>query len=124
MVRADPVFSAPGRVLGYVLLFTDFPGRGVVEEARQRFQEGLEQRRSSIESTMGSGGGVPYRDLLQSIVGNAQLAESEVVGGMDQARIPAVVDGVKDSVARTAELLEHLVRYSGETSKPGGSSKQ
>ncbi|EXJ15532.1 hypothetical protein D779_1274 [Imhoffiella purpurea] len=124
MVRADPVFSSPGRVLGYVLIFSDFPGRSVVEEARRRFQEGLEQRRSSIESAIGSGAEGPYRDLLCSIVGNARLAESEVVGGMDQDRIPAVVDGVNDSVARTAELLEHLVRYAGETSKLGGSSKQ
>ena len=44
MVRADPVFSTPERVLGFVLLFTDVTERKSVETARRRFQEGLVER--------------------------------------------------------------------------------
>jgi len=37
-VRADPVFSSPGQVTGFVLLFTDLTEQKAAEAARQRFQ--------------------------------------------------------------------------------------
>ncbi len=41
LVRADPVFAAPGRVLGFVLLFADLTDRKAAESARRRFQDGI-----------------------------------------------------------------------------------
>ena len=41
LVRADPVFAAPGRVLGFVLLFADLTERKAAESARRRFQDGI-----------------------------------------------------------------------------------
>ena len=43
-MRADPVFSAPGRVLGFVFLFTDLSERKAAEAARRRFQESVIER--------------------------------------------------------------------------------
>ena len=44
MLRADPVFSAPDLVMGFVLLFTDLTGRRAAEAARRQFQEDIVDR--------------------------------------------------------------------------------
>ena len=44
LVRADPVFSSPGRALGLVLLLTDITEQRAAEAARRRFQEGVIER--------------------------------------------------------------------------------
>jgi hypothetical protein len=54
-------------------------------------------------------GDLVYRNLLGTIVGNAQLAALEITDGVDLGRMPHMLEGVQVSVARTAELLARLV---------------
>jgi two-component system, chemotaxis family, sensor kinase Cph1 len=116
LVRADPVFSAPNRVLGFVLLFTDLAERRAAEAARRRFQEDVIERHR-LTVPLDSKADLVYRNLLASVVGNAQLAALEITDGVDLARMPEMLESVQASVARTAELLEHLVWHA---SRGGG----
>jgi two-component system, chemotaxis family, sensor kinase Cph1 len=116
LVRADPVFSSPGRVLGFVFLFTDVTERKIAEAARGRFQEGIIDGHRNISLRLDSKAAVLFQNLLSAVIENAQLAALEITDGMDTARMPALLDGVRASVARTAEVLQHLVSHAADTS--------
>jgi two-component system, chemotaxis family, sensor kinase Cph1 len=122
LVRADPVFSSPHRVLGFVLLFTDLREQKAAEAARRRFQEDIIGQHQVTTIRLDSQSDLVYRNLLSSIVGNAQLAALEITDGVDLARMPDMLDSVQTSVTRSAELLEHLIwhasRSSDNTSDP------
>jgi chemotaxis family two-component system sensor kinase Cph1 len=109
LVRADPVLSSPERVLGFVLLFTDLTERKAADAARARLQEGLLLPHGLKSLRLDSD--LAYRNLLNSIVDNAQLAALEISDGLDPSRMPEMLESVRSSVARTTELLEHLVRF-------------
>lgn len=111
LVRADPVFSSPERVLGFVLLFTDLTHRKAAEGARRRFQEGLIEPHRITNVRLDSTADLLYRNLLSSVVGNAQLAALEITDGVDLALMPELLESVRTSVSRTAELLEHLISH-------------
>jgi PAS domain-containing protein len=111
LVRADPVFASPDRVLGFVLLFADLSERREAEAARQRFQEGILERRRTVGLRLDSKADLVYRNLLSSLVDNAQLAALEITDSVDLARMPELLESVRVSVARTAELLEQLLRH-------------
>lgn len=112
LVRADPVFSAPGRALGYVILFTDRAERHAVETARQSFQESVLEQRRAMTMRLDSKADLVYRDLLSSVIENAQLAALEIADGIDLDEVPTMLGNVRTSVGRTAELLEHLIWHS------------
>ncbi len=112
LVRADPVFSAPGRALGYVILFTDRAERHAVETARQSFQESVLEQRRAMTMRLDSNADLVYRDLLSSVIENAQLAALEIADGIDLDEVPTMLGNVRNSVGRTAELLEHLIWHS------------
>ena len=60
-----------------------------------------------------------FRNLLASVVGNAQLAALEITDGVDLAQVPAMLESVQSSVERAAELLERLVWHAaGSRPKP------
>jgi two-component system, chemotaxis family, sensor kinase Cph1 len=109
MVRADPVFSTPDRVLGFVLLFTDVTERKAVDAARRRFQESLIERPRATGIGLDSKDQLVYQNLLSSIVENAQLAALEITYGADTANIKRILDSVRTSISRSSELLEHLI---------------
>jgi PAS domain-containing protein len=109
LVRADPVFSSPQRVLGFVLLFTDLTERKAAEAARRRFQEGIIERHRFMAMQLDSKADLVYRNLLSSVVGNAQLAALEITDSLDPTRMPGMLESVQASVTRCAELLEHLI---------------
>lgn len=111
LVRADPVFSAPGRVLGFVVLLTDLTERRAAEAARRRFQEDVVERHRVMRVPLDSKADLAYRNLLAAVVSNAQLAALEVTDRIDVARMPEMLESVRASVARTAELLEQLLRH-------------
>ena len=111
LVRADPVLSAPGKVLGFVLLFTDLTERRAAETARRRFQEGLLEPHRALHLRLDSKADLVYRNLLASVVGNAQLAALEITDGVDVGRMPEMLESVQASVTRTAELLEQLIGH-------------
>lgn len=108
-VRGDPVFSAPDRVSGFVLLFTDLTERKAAEAARRRFQDELVGRHRVMNVTLDSRADLVYRNLLATVVGNARLAALEITDGVDLGRMPQMLEGVQASVERTAELLAQLV---------------
>jgi len=117
MVRADPVFPTPDRVLGFVLLFTDVTERKSVETARRRFQECLIDRPRVAEVGLDSKDHLIYQNLLTSIVENAQLAALEITYGANTSSMKAMLDSVRESTTRSSELLQHLVlhaSYAGE----------
>jgi two-component system, chemotaxis family, sensor kinase Cph1 len=106
LVRADPVLSSPGRVLGFVLLFTDITERKTAESARRRFQEEIIER---PRIRFDSNDDLVYQSLLSSILENAQLAALEITYGVDAARVKGLLESVRTSVSRSSELLEHLI---------------
>ncbi len=111
LLRADPVIAPGDRVLGYVLLFTDLAEMKAAEAARRRFQEGLVDSYAVKHARLDSESDLVYRRLLSSIVENAQVAALEIAESEHVATIPAMLDNVRDSVARSAEVLETLVSH-------------
>jgi PAS domain S-box-containing protein len=109
LVRADPVVSAPGEVLGFVLLFADLTERRSAEAARRRFQEEIIERHRPMTTTLDSRSDLVYRNVLSAVVGNAQLAALEITDGVDPVFMPEMLASVQASVTRTAELLEHIM---------------
>jgi light-regulated signal transduction histidine kinase (bacteriophytochrome) len=111
LVRADPVLSAPKQILGFVVILNDLSERQTAYEARRRFQEGILDQHRIIRVPVESKDDLLRRDLLASIVGNAQLAALEITDNLDLARVPDMLESLKSSVDRMTELLEHLVWY-------------
>ncbi|NJO32635.1 MAG: GAF domain-containing protein [Rhodospirillales bacterium] len=109
LMRADPVYATPDRVLGFVILFTDLAERKAAETARQRFQEETVERHRAMTQPLDTRGDLMYRNLMSSVVGNAQLAALEIADGMDLDRMPEMLESVQASVARSSQLLEHLI---------------
>jgi hypothetical protein len=103
------VFTGQTRGLGFVLLFTDLTERKAAEAARRRFQEGVIEQRRPLAGLLDSKADLVYRNLLTSIVENAQLAALEIADGVDPSRMPGMLEAVRASVARTAEVLGYLV---------------
>jgi two-component system, chemotaxis family, sensor kinase Cph1 len=123
MVRADPVFSSPDRVLGFVLLFTDLTERKSAESARRRFQEGIIERPKVTDVRLDSNDDVVYQNLLSSIVENAQLAALEITYGVDTARMKGMLDSVRSSVRRSSELLGHLIWHASRAADEADSDR-
>ena len=111
MLRADPVVAPSDRALGFVLLFTDMTELKAAEAARRRFQEGLVDSYAMKHARLDSESDLVYRRLLSSILENAQVAALEIAESEHVASIPSMLDSVRDSVARSAEVLETLVSH-------------
>lgn len=111
LVRADPVFVASDRVLGFVLLFADLTDSKAAHAARRRFRENIlrSQRRFL---TVDTGREVEVQRLMSNVVENAQLAALEITEGTEISEVPALLEAVGVSVSRTVEVLEQLVRSS------------
>lgn len=114
LIRADPVFSAPDRVLGFVLLFTDLTERKDAETARRSFQDGIAHGSRMVARRMNSRAGMAAQNLLASMLENAQLAALEITDGVDTAGMARKLDSVRASVQRASEMLERLMRHSGQ----------
>ena len=109
MVRADPVFASQNRPLGFVLMFSDLTERRAAETARRQFQEAVIKQSRPMAGMLDSKADLVFRNLLSTIVENAQLAALEIADGVDPARMPDMLKAVRDSVNRTAEMLGYLV---------------
>jgi len=116
MVRADPVQPSRDRVLGFVLIFSDIADRKAAEIARSRFQEGIIQSNRINSVRLDSKTDLVYQNLLSSVVENAQLAALEITYGVETGRIAEMLESVRNSTLRTAEVLEHLIWHSSRTS--------
>jgi hypothetical protein len=113
LVRADPVFSAPRRVLGFVVVIADLSARKAADAARRRFQERIVESNRFSQGRLESKADLLYQKLLASVVENAQLAALEITDGVEVERMPELVDSVNNSVERSAQLLQLLLRHSG-----------
>jgi PAS domain S-box-containing protein len=123
LVRADPVFTGQDRGLGFVLLFTDLTERKAAEAARRRFQEAVVQQRRPLSGLLDSQADLVFRNLLTAIVENAQLAALEIADGVDPSRMPEMLEAVRASVARTAEVLRYLVWHATREQDDGDATR-
>ena len=115
MVRADPVRPSRDRVLGFVLIFLDIANRKAAETARRRFQEGIIQSNRINSVRLDSKTDLVYQNLLAAVIENAQLAALEITYGVETGRIAEMLESVRNSTLRTAEVLEHLIWHSART---------
>ena len=70
----DPVFAPHDRWLGFVLMFTDLTERKTAETARKRFQQGVLEQHRPMSGRLDSKADLVFRNLLSTMVENAQLA--------------------------------------------------
>ncbi|NEW86529.1 GAF domain-containing protein [Rhodopseudomonas sp. WA056] len=113
-VRADPVTRSEDQALGFVLIFSDATDRRTAEAARARFQEGiLASARTGVR--LDSKSDLVHEKLLSALVENAQLAALEITYGVETGRIAELLEGVRQSMLRTAEVLGHLVQHAART---------
>jgi len=115
MLRADPVQPAPDRVLGFVLIFSDITDRKAAEVARSRFQEGILASHRINSVRLDTKTDLVYQNLLASVVENAQLAALEITYGVETGRIAEMLESVRNSTLRTAEVLEQLIWHASRT---------
>lgn len=108
LVRADPVRAAPDQIIGFVLMFSDLTGRKAAENARKRFQNGILQNNRRLSGRLDSQADLTFQNLMSSIIENAQLAALEITDGTDTTSMPDLLESVRASVERSAEMLEHL----------------
>ncbi|WP_294533289.1 biliverdin-producing heme oxygenase [uncultured Rhodoblastus sp.] len=108
-LRADPVAAPSECALGFVLLFSDLTEQREVEAARQSFQEGVIASRRRLSSPLQTRQDLRIRNLLQQIVDNARLAALEVTDAADPAKVRGLLEGINESVKRSAEVLERFV---------------
>jgi chemotaxis family two-component system sensor kinase Cph1 len=124
LVRGDPVFSSPDRILGIVLLFTDVAERNAAEAASQRFQDRILDRPQAASAGLGAKGDVVYQKLLSPVLENAQLAMLEIADGSDKTRMVQMLESVRTSVNRAADVLDRLIRHSVGTGDEGGRQRR
>jgi hypothetical protein len=118
LIRADPVYAAPDRVRGFVLLLTDNTEQTAAAAARRRFQEGLINRDRVSSGRIDLNTDRVYRNLMSAAVENAQLAALEITDRADVERMPEMLESVRASVARIAEVLQHLIWHARRRAKP------
>jgi light-regulated signal transduction histidine kinase (bacteriophytochrome) len=110
LVRGDPVFSSPDRVLGIILLFTDITDRKTAEAAGRRFQEGTLTPHRGSGTHLGTQADLIYQKLFSSVLENAQLAALEIIDGADKTTMLQMLESVRASVTRASEVLDRLIR--------------
>jgi PAS domain-containing protein len=117
LVRADPVIAAHARMLGFVLIFTDLTERKAAESARKRFQESVIEQRRPMTGRLDSQADLVFRNVLSTMVENAQLAAMEIADCVDPAQMPEMLEAIRASVNRTAEMLGYLIWHASRGEK-------
>ena len=117
LVRADPVFAAQDRTLGFVLMFTDLTERKAAESGAEAVPGGGDRAAPADDRAAGYEADLVFRNLLSTVVENAQLAALEIADGVDPAQMPEMLEAIRMSVARTAEMLGYLIWHSSRGEK-------
>ena len=115
-LRIDAVHSSPDKSghMGFVLLFGDLTEQKSAEHARRHFQEDVIAQHRIPPMPLNSRDDLVYRNILASVIGNAQLAALEVADSMDVARMSEILESISSSVGRTTDLLEHLIIHAAK----------
>jgi light-regulated signal transduction histidine kinase (bacteriophytochrome) len=108
LIRAEPVRSDPDRIIGFVIVFSDLTGRKAMENARKRFQSGILQNSRKLGGQLNTEADLVFQNLMSAIIENAQLAALEITDGTDVKSMQDLLDSVRISVERSADVLEHL----------------
>ncbi|MDB5372034.1 MAG: bphP [Belnapia sp.] len=87
---------------------TDLTERKAADAARRRFQDGILQEQRPQPRPLDTAADRVFRDLVASVVENSQMAALEIVG---VGRIPQLLESVRASAARTAAVLEQVLRH-------------
>ena len=98
-------------------MFTDLTERKAAEIARRQFQEAVIEERRPMSGLLDSKADLMFRNLLSTVVENAQLAALEIADGVDPAEMPERLETVRASVARTSEMLGYLVWHASRGEK-------
>lgn len=117
LIRADPILASANRLLGFVLLFNDVTEQKAAAAARHRFQDSILEQNRLMSGILSSKDDLVYQNLLSSVVENAQLAALEITDRVDTARMPEMLESLRASVKRTAEVLEHLLWHASRSKK-------
>jgi len=120
-VRADAVIAGPDRTLGFVLLLTDLADRKIADAARRRFQDGILTSHRPHSSPMASAADLKAQKLISNVIENAQLAALEITDGANTTNMSSLLESIRISVARAAEVLEYLsfdIEDAGSAAKP------
>ena len=117
LVRADPVLSAPGKVLGFVVVVSDMLERKAADAARRRFQEKIVEGNRFAPGRLESRADLLHQNILASIIENAQLAALEITDGVEARRMPELLESVHNSAERAAALLRDLMRHAASIDK-------
>ncbi|MET0971444.1 MAG: histidine kinase, partial [Tardiphaga sp.] len=80
-----------------------------------RFQEGIIESHRIHSVRLDSRTDLVYQTLLASVVENAQLAALEITYGVPPGRIADMLESVRHSMLRTAEVLEQLIWHASRT---------
>ncbi len=107
-IRADAVIGAENRLLGFVLLFTDLSARRAAENARRQFQESILVSRRRLAAKFESRSDLKAQNFISSVIENAQLAALEITDGEHPGNMPTLLESLRTSVKRSAEVLERL----------------
>ena len=117
-IRADAIAGRDERTLGFVLMFSDLTERRGAETARRRFQESIVGSRRRLSSRLETNDEVRTQGLISQVIENAQLAALEVTDAADPANMRKLLEGIRNSVERSAQVLEHLRFGSAAGRKP------
>jgi two-component system, chemotaxis family, sensor kinase Cph1 len=112
VIRGDPIFVSPDRMLGIVLLFTDVADQAAGKAAGRGFEESFFDGPRVPGISLETKADLVYQRLLSSLMENAQLAALEITEGVDKSQMTQMLDGVRTSVDRSALVLDHLIRHS------------
>lgn len=108
-LRAAPVLDASGRRLGYVVELGELAERRSAEAARSRFEDALARHSLAPTGRHDLEGSREYEGACMKSVENARLAALEVTYGEEVEGMARLLESVRASVARSAELTELLV---------------
>jgi PAS domain S-box-containing protein len=118
-LRADPVPTANGETLGYVLIFTDRSERREAEATRRRLQHSSADPDRSPLGRVAATAMDDFDHLVAAILGNASAAVLEITESTTDTPIANLLREVESAARRATDLGEQILNYSAT---PGSGS--
>lgn len=112
LVRADPVPSPDGGVLGFVILLTDVSDGLGRTELTHRTLEGVLDEYATPTGDLPEPVRTEFDSLAAAVLDNARLAVMEISDGVDVSRVTTMLDGIEASMMRTNRLIHALAKHS------------